>query len=429
MTSRTNAPRLASATRAAIAIFLLAFMLRAALAVIVTTSPSSFDEHILGGDFERYHSIATSLLRGEGFSEGRGPTAISAPLYPLWLAGAYWAGGITPAPILLAQLLQAIVGAATAVVLYAAARSFLPERAARAAGIILAVYPHHIILSVQLLTETLFLFFLALFLWAWISCVIKPTPLSAVLTGGAFSAAVLTRPVIVLFLPFALGFIIAKNDERAARMRCCALIFLISATLILPWSIRNSLAFGSFVPLSTWGGHALYQGNAPNGTGGQGGDILLWRDYAPIDFAAAYPNITLNEAERDTAYKNAAIKNILAHPFGFLMRAPAKLRNMLRINYEGASLKNGIVTTMSYVPVLLAGTLGMWLLRRHLQTLCLSAFLMYYLAFHAIFFGIIRYRIVIEMVLAVFAAYAVHRAVASLTRPHENSGRTPANAP
>src|SRR5690606_19246258 len=59
-----------------------------------------------------YHSIATNLLAGRGFSQdGINPTLFVAPLYPFFLAAVYRVAGVHP---LLVELLQVLFGVASA---------------------------------------------------------------------------------------------------------------------------------------------------------------------------------------------------------------------------------------------------------------------------------------------------------------------------
>ena len=61
-----------------------------------------------------------SLLEGRGFSQDSvNPTLFVAPLYPFFLAAVYGLAGVHP---LLVEILQAVLGTLTALVLYLLAR-------------------------------------------------------------------------------------------------------------------------------------------------------------------------------------------------------------------------------------------------------------------------------------------------------------------
>ncbi len=82
----------------------------------------------------------------------------------------------------------------------------------------------------------------------------------AILSGMLLGLAILTRETVLYLLPFmALGLL----WQRGRRGLLTAGVFLLAtAAVVTPWTWRNHVVFGAFVPVSTSGGLNLYQGNA-----------------------------------------------------------------------------------------------------------------------------------------------------------------------
>lgn len=84
------------------------------------------------------------------------------------------------------------------------------------------------------------------------------------------------------------------------------LIALGAACILVPWTVRNYLVFGHFVPVSTNGGINLLLGNSPHTTPYSGVNVNLSEYRAPDSF--------LNEIEADRYYQRKAVEYIKEHP-------------------------------------------------------------------------------------------------------------------
>jgi hypothetical protein len=79
------------------------------------------------------------------------------------------------------------------------------------------------------------------------------------MAGLLFGLAILTRETLLYLLPLAALWIAFSKPRKPA----LAVIVLVAALAVVgPWTLRNWIQFGAFIPVSTGGGLNLYQGNA-----------------------------------------------------------------------------------------------------------------------------------------------------------------------
>jgi 4-amino-4-deoxy-L-arabinose transferase-like glycosyltransferase len=162
-------------------------------------------------------------------------------------------------------LLQTGLGVATCFLLAAIGSSAFGLGTGRAAALLLAAYPNHVVYSTLHLTEPLstFLLLLAVFLS------LRPNSLLAVgATGVVIGLASLVRPLFIL-LPGALAIWYWRIvPGRAGALLRTAMVGLFTVLAVSPWVIRNHAVTGRWLTLSTNGGRVFWMGNYPGAFGG-----------------------------------------------------------------------------------------------------------------------------------------------------------------
>jgi 4-amino-4-deoxy-L-arabinose transferase-like glycosyltransferase len=204
---------------------------------------------------------------GNGLAMSPEYRAYRPPGYPIFLALLYTIVGHN---LVVVRVIQASLSAGSCVLLYVLARYFLADDRRRCirigvpvlSSLALALYEPNIFLSGVLLTETLFIFLLLLFL------IVLCGPLSE-RRLSRFAAPVLlgvlslVRPVAVTYIPA----LLAANTVWPWRLRrevCRIALSLVLFLLpLIPWTIRNAVVLHAFVPLSTNAGVNFYIGHHP----------------------------------------------------------------------------------------------------------------------------------------------------------------------
>ncbi|MDO8594558.1 MAG: hypothetical protein Q7R93_03515 [bacterium] len=234
-----------------ISLFLLAFLIRFAYAVVVQTL---FGSHVFisFSDAEMYLHEAGNLLNYHTLSQAFiSPSLLPDPLrtigYPLFLSIFVW----LKAPLLLIVSAQNILVGLMAVMVYRMGVTIFASRTVGIiAGILFSIEPMSIYWNNLLMSDTLasFLFLLAVYLF-----VSERYYSSAVAMG----LAALTRSVNLYLFPLFLVMYIYRNraalfshfsdwSNRALAWRKVLLIGLVFFATLSPWLIRNKLQFDTW---------------------------------------------------------------------------------------------------------------------------------------------------------------------------------------
>ena len=266
-------------------------------------------------DTPDYDEIARNLLAGQGFVSqenwfGHPVRSWRPPGYPLMLAAVYGIAGFDHRAV---KVVQAVLGALTVVLVYLLARRLRPS-AAPLAGVAAALYPPLLASADEVMSECLFTALLAAALWAVVESRHRRS------RGGAFGAGVLialaglTRPVGLLAAPAVLA--VAAWEERAALgawLRRWALPLGAGVVVALaPWTARNGLVHGAFVPVSTHGGFIVARSNA---------DQPDWRRPDGWRIDRGHFEAVPGEVERDRRWLRQGLGWIAGHPLAWLRLA------------------------------------------------------------------------------------------------------------
>lgn len=331
---------------------------------------------VLPGDQDEYYRGAIHLLlEGSYYDEGQW---LRPPMTSLFLAAVFVLIGGVHLPT--AMLVQCGVSIATLMVLAELARHLLGSaRAGIVAALLGAIFLPYASYASQLLSETLFLFWITFGLllleltrqrgmnWRWVLA-----------SGGVWGLAALTRPVGVYALPFLMLWVAVRTKVSHAasplsprsrwggwlRKVVRGGILLVGFLLVVaPWSVRNSVVFHRFVLVDTNGGMSFWLGNLlePGERELQG----VWNRSIP------------NVAERERVAVRRAIANIRREPLTFLKRMRYKIVSLWQletrlfaanapvgVTIDEQSLGFTLVSDIQYVCIMLLALVGAMLAQR-----------------------------------------------------------------
>ncbi len=364
--------------------------------------------------------LAKSLLEGKGLSSPfgvpTGPTAFIAPAYPILVAGIFRVFGVGSAASAYVVLgLQIAANLATIWLLMHLARKLFSERVALVAGLFWAVSPPLLYLP-TIFWETSFTIFSLLGLIAVALWVRQSSGPGRWVAFGAYGALLaLVNPALLLTLiGVGVGTAVVCSRRQNLRARDAALGLLMFALVFCAWPIRNARVFHAFIPLRTTVGFELWMGNHAGSTGYL--DESLFPAYNRAELATY-------EAQGELAYTNGkttlAKSYIEAHPGTFLALS---VRRFARF-WLGSGTQGG--SPLFIVHAVMTTGFGLWGLvlllreRRCELALLLATPLVFFPLPYYITHAEFRYRINIDAVLTLLAAYAV----VAILRP-----KTPAQA-
>lgn len=219
------------------------------------------------GDGHAYHVLGDDLAHGDGYirpydferAQRRVPTAEYPPTLPAVLALATKAGigGETGQRTLLA-----IVGAVTVGLAGLVGRRLGGEAAGLVAAALAAVHPALINNDVSLSAEPLAACLGAAVLLAALAVWDRSSPWRWAVLGLALGIGCLARSEFLLLVPVllvALGW--HATGSPTARLRAGAIGLAVVVAVLAPWTIRNAVTFGRFVPVSNNLGSVLRGAN------------------------------------------------------------------------------------------------------------------------------------------------------------------------
>lgn len=223
-------------------------LLLAALACLAALYGATMDnDNMFIWDEAEYASIGKSILMGDGFAISGEPNALRPPILPLSASAAMLVfQGDDDAYLQLAVIGFALLAL---VLLYAGVSRALDRTAALAASLILGMQPLFWRYTSQFMSE---IPFLGLFAGALLFLYLGAYRNSRFfyLSWLCLGLAMLTRYTAVLYAPIAVLFVVAAflADREAVKPRLFSKAFLISplvgGAVVLPWLIRQQLAFG-----------------------------------------------------------------------------------------------------------------------------------------------------------------------------------------
>ena len=412
----------------------LAVLLRLGSAVYqgktVTDLPGVYDQI-------SYDGLARRVADGYGFSFAEGhwpatragePTAHWSYLYTLYLAAIYKVFG--PAP-LIARMIQALIaGIFQTLLVWRIGTRLFGRTAGLIAALLNAVYIYFFYYAGALITET---FYITCILWTF-DASFRIMDREAGTTkwtqwlelGFAIGLTVLLRQVFLLFLPFLylwLWWYKREGDPGSWRGRIrwsvlkgLTISTVVLAVMILPFTIRNYRAFGTFVLLNTNAGFAFFWGNHPvHGTEFQpllAGGAQEYYDLIPKDL------LPLNEAELDKTLLQIGVQYVLDDPGRFFLLSLSRAVEYFKF---WPSPDSGLISNISRIgsfglalPFMLY---GIWVAmiqswktrspenRRNISLLLV--FVVVYTGVHLVSWTLVRYRLPVDAVLIVFAALGI----------------------
>ena len=207
----------------------------------------------LGGDEREYYELALSIARRQGYYDLQ---FMRPPLFPWAMAVVI---SLFTSDLHFLRLINALVSTATIPAIYWWTRQILPERrSALLAASGTAVWYSLAFNATELLTEAVTLLGLVLSFgllvyaqtrhWRW-----------AAAAGVLVALVCLTRSVALPLVPLGAWWL-WRSSWRTA------LIFVAATVLVIaPWSIRNTLTYGSFILIDTTGPENIWLDNDPAG--------------------------------------------------------------------------------------------------------------------------------------------------------------------
>jgi 4-amino-4-deoxy-L-arabinose transferase-like glycosyltransferase len=224
-----------------------------------------------------YQGLARDILSGKAYGYGSHSECVAAtffiaPLYPFFLAGVYKLLGQSNQVVL---VIQAILGALTALLVAVMAGKLFGRKALFMAGLLAATHPYLVTQTGELLTEVPFVLFYVGGLLLYVVALTQTSHrvrsrfstrgIPAIVGSGILlGAAMLCRPTPLAGFPILVAALILVGRQRPVRVRLIQATLLTLATILVigPWILRIHSRCGVWVPIATNGEFTFYVGNS-----------------------------------------------------------------------------------------------------------------------------------------------------------------------
>ena len=240
-----------------VALFLIAFLIRAATAVAVGIS------HKPESDEVEFFEPAESFSKGEGLllvprqsPDGVAhPSAFRMPL-PSMLMGMGMA--LFGQKYMVARLASMVFGSFAAPLMYSFVRRFASQPPALIAGLGVILHPVLVFNTVALMSEPFFVPALLLALILTLQATDSRTSLSGLWAGLAWGLAIMIKPHAAPMAFLIMLYLFARSSWKVATCLAAGVVIV-----LVPWVIRNTVTLGYPVLFATEGGETFLGANNP----------------------------------------------------------------------------------------------------------------------------------------------------------------------
>ncbi len=374
--------------------------------------PEPSSPEALSVDALYHYRWASLIASGDIFANA---PYFRAPLYPFILAFLLKVSGNS---LIFVRIIQLLAGCLTLLFTYWLAEKISNRRIAAIALIILLLYPVMTFFEGELLLDSLFSLLALISLYYLVPDNNRNN--RPILAGLFFALAALTRPVVLVFVPIVLIYLLCrgKREEKYGNgLRAAAAFLFITVMVIAPVTLVNYIRSDQFILVSYQGGVNFFIGNNPDADGLSASLPPVGRDWSLDDaayFAFKDTGHRILHAEQSRHWYLKGIKYIYSDPSGFI-RLFAKKFYFLFSGHEISNnlpLKEAVFDNgfLKWLPVRLSLLLSLAVLplffyrKDTSRYLFLYSIVLIYGLTVSFFFVTSRFRLPLIPVLAILAA-------------------------
>jgi len=357
------------------------------------------------GSAGEYPEVSYQIIAGHGFCfqvfDGQPmPSAYLAPGYAYLLAGAFWLLGDGLLCFISLQIFHVILGTIICWIVFRLGELAFSRTVGLIAGYICAFYPTSVFMSTQIHPAPIYIF-LNLLVILLIMIAKRDRWRALIISAGLLQGLlILFRPQALVYTPF-LALFLAARLKTGTRIVAPVLFIIVAAAVVLPWTARNYLVFGRFVPVASSFGFNLWRGQNDLPLPGQHSDLVSRGVHPSLD---AIPRDKNYELARDDIYRREAYAYIKADPARALVNAARKVAMFWTYNPYHAKGRQPLVWEpwLIVAPFFVIGLI--YSVIRNRTAWILYVYLIMHTLFCAVFLCLPRYRMFIEPIIFIFAA-------------------------
>lgn len=335
------------------------------------------------------------------------PTAFTLPGYVTVVAATLALLGDTRTAYITLYALNVAASIATALLLYAVALNVLGKRRARFGTLIFALHPPAIAYAATFGGGPWYHLILMTALYFLVRAAHRKSMSSVLLAGTAAGVWVLFRSEALV-----LGWIGALWLGKRLGARKAVMYAATAAVVVLPWSIRNSIVFDSFVPLTTNAWLNIWRGCNAEASGGSF-DVrgeANWFDAAgEIPRAiSALPVTPRYELDVMEIYRRHTVAFVSSNPGTTVVLYGKKLLLFLTVDISDPRVRN-IAFALPHVALSAAALFGIGVAARRRRTPLLIVIpIVFYCILIPVFHVETRYQVMVSILYCLAAVLPMH---------------------
>ncbi|UCD50291.1 MAG: glycosyltransferase family 39 protein [Phycisphaerales bacterium] len=402
-----------------IALLVGAFALRlGAVRFLGDTDPQTASLWEYGKQARNYIEHGTiSLLYLKGMEqEFLAPSSFMPPgLVFLWI-GLFTIFGVTSSALATMLLLNALLGTLIVWLVYAIAEAATGRKhVALLAALITCCYPTFVY---SVATYHAVNFYIALFLLA-VLVTMRYAHTGAMRYGLALGAICGVMALFRANLILHGAFLVLFSFCRRRSLRLVALQILLIVAVLTPWTVRNHRLFGKPIYSANSLGYSLWRGHNPTTKGSGQTDLIpadLWQALRGLEQDDRF------EVAKDRLFLREALEHIRENPLGELTLAIRKFFLFWVYEFYDTDITRRLIYLIPHFATLVLFVIGMTCSQRDMvpepRQLMFGLFVVQTMVM-VCFFVLVRYRMLIEPLLFIFAAVGFFRLWAAL-HPREH---------
>lgn len=355
-------------------------------------------------DPDKLGDLSSNIAEGKGFVySGPGelvPEFDRGPVYPALVAGIILLRGTRS--FIPVQVFQSLLHGLTCFVVFLFASKLHARKIALAAECLCALHPMLIWYTARIWIETTHTFLVTVSIFSLLLLAGHSTPLRSVASGMLLGLASLTKSILLPF-SFVAGAVLLLGKGKDA-LPAAATMIITCLLLVLPWTVRNYMESGYFVPVHTSLGLNRVQGDAIGMTWSRipFSTLALWQvGKARIDSILEGTGATPIDPRGDRILAASSLRLSMGDP-GFALKRTAV--NLLTFCYMSESRAKSIFLACIQFPLFLCALVGAYRLwKRAPLSRIGTVLLIYFFVVHAFVVGWARYSVPIVPLALVLA--------------------------
>jgi hypothetical protein len=187
------------------------------------------------------------------------------------------------------------------------------------AAALVFMYPAYWTYDPRIRSEALLTLLISAWLWGAIMCGQNPSQRRYAFMGFMAGLTILCKPVVLVLALLLTGLIWVSTDRLLQKIAYVLVYGTTCLALVVPWSVRNYVAFHHIIPVSAGMGAGLWMGSDPVSRGSWPMPLdreqVIWESagITPLPYAHA-----MYDVQTDQLLREKGMSRIVANPIGYV---------------------------------------------------------------------------------------------------------------